>query len=63
VTEERCGLVFRDRDAQALAEAIVALGDPAVRAACGQQGRAAIRERYNWEADERRLLRAIRQAS
>ncbi len=60
VTEEGCGLVFPDRDVAALAEAIVAMGDPTVREACGRAGRDAIRRRYNWEADERRLLRAIR---
>jgi glycosyltransferase involved in cell wall biosynthesis len=59
VREEGCGLVFPDRDAGALAEAIVALADPAVREACGQRGRDAIRRRYHWEADERRLLAAI----
>jgi glycosyltransferase involved in cell wall biosynthesis len=60
VAEEGCGLVFRDRDATALAEAIVALGDPTLREACGGRGREAVRRRYNWEADERRLLGAIR---
>jgi glycosyltransferase involved in cell wall biosynthesis len=63
VTEEGCGLVFPDRDASALAEAIVALGDPALREACGRRGREAIAARYNWEADERRLLGAIRQVT
>ena len=61
VTEERCGLVFRDRDVAALAEAIVAMGDPAVREACGRRGRDAIARRYNWDVDERRLLGAIRE--
>jgi len=59
VTEERCGLVFRDRDASALAEAIVALGDASIREKCGSRGREAVRRRYNWESDERRLLGAI----
>jgi glycosyltransferase involved in cell wall biosynthesis len=63
VTEERCGLVFRDRDVTSLAEAIVAMGDPALREACGRRGREAIRRRYNWEADERRLLGAIRRVT
>jgi glycosyltransferase involved in cell wall biosynthesis len=60
VTEERCGLVFADQDARSLAEAIVAMGDPSLREACGRQGRDAIVRRYNWEADERRLLAAVR---
>jgi glycosyltransferase involved in cell wall biosynthesis len=60
VTDEQCGLVFAEQDAAALAEAVVAMGDPAVRAACGRRGREAIVRRYNWEADERRLLEAIR---
>jgi glycosyltransferase involved in cell wall biosynthesis len=63
VQESRSGLVFRDRDPGSLADAIVALGDPEVRDACGQRGRQAIRDRYNWETDERRLLGAIRQAT
>jgi glycosyltransferase involved in cell wall biosynthesis len=60
VTEEQCGLVFADQDPSALAEAIVAMGDPAIREACGRRGREAIVRRYNWEADERRLLAAVR---
>jgi glycosyltransferase involved in cell wall biosynthesis len=63
VTEEGCGLVFRDRDAGALADAIVAMGDPAFRDACGRRGQDAIRRRYNWEADEQRLLSALRQVT
>jgi glycosyltransferase involved in cell wall biosynthesis len=60
VTEERCGVVFADQDVAGLAEAIIAMGDPAARAEYGRRGRDAIRRRYNWEADERRLLGAIR---
>lgn len=63
VTEERCGLVFQDRDAASLAEAIVRMGDPVFRQACGRRGREAIVSRYNWEADERRLFSAIQQVS
>ncbi len=60
VTQERCGLVFPDRDAAGLAEAILALRDPAVREEAGRRGREAILHRYNWEADERQLLTAVR---
>jgi glycosyltransferase involved in cell wall biosynthesis len=60
VTEERCGMVFTDQDPQALTDAIVAMADPTVREACGRRGREAIERRYNWEADERRLLAAVR---
>jgi glycosyltransferase involved in cell wall biosynthesis len=63
VTEEQCGLVFQDRDAASLADAIVRMGDPAFRQACGRRGREAIVRRYNWEADERRLFSAIQQVS
>jgi glycosyltransferase involved in cell wall biosynthesis len=59
VREERCGIVYRDRDVAALADAIVAMGDADRRAACGQRGREAIVRRYNWEIDEQRLLGAI----
>jgi glycosyltransferase involved in cell wall biosynthesis len=60
VTEAQGGLIFQDRDPASLADAIVAMADPAFRGACGQRGRQAIRERYNWEADEHRLLGAMR---
>jgi glycosyltransferase involved in cell wall biosynthesis len=60
VNEERCGLVFQDRDPASLAEAIVTMSDPAVRRAFGARGREAIVRRYNWEADERRLLGVMR---
>jgi glycosyltransferase involved in cell wall biosynthesis len=63
VTEEGCGLVFPDRDVRALAEAMVAMGDPALRDACGRRGQQAIAARYNWETDERRLLGAIRRVT
>jgi len=63
VTEERCGVVFRDRDPASLAEAIVALTDPTARVACGDRGRAAIQRRYNWEAEERRLHAAIQRVT
>jgi glycosyltransferase involved in cell wall biosynthesis len=63
VTETRCGLVFADQDPQALAETIVAMADPAMREDCGRRGREAIEHRYNWEADERRLLAAIRRVT
>jgi len=63
VTEEQCGLVFQDRDPASLADAIVRMGDPAFRAACGRRGREAIVRRYNWEADEHRLFGAIQQVS
>jgi glycosyltransferase involved in cell wall biosynthesis len=63
VTEEACGLVFRDRDPESLSEAIIAMADPAVRQECGRRGREAVRQRYNWETDERRLLGAIRRVT
>lgn len=63
VTEERCGLVFADRDPAALAEAIVAMADPAARATYGRRGREAIQRQYNWAVDERRLLGAIARVS
>jgi len=60
VTEERCGLVFPDRDPTGLANAIVALSDPSLRHMYGSRGREAVGRQYNWEIDERRLLGAIR---
>jgi len=63
VTSERCGVVFRDRDARGLAEAIVSFADRGVREEYGRRGRNAVRCTYNWETDERRLLGAVRQVA
>jgi glycosyltransferase involved in cell wall biosynthesis len=60
VTEAQCGVVYPDQDVAALAEAMVSMGDPALRQTLGRRGQEAIQRRYNWEADERRLLGAIR---
>jgi glycosyltransferase involved in cell wall biosynthesis len=63
VTSERCGVVFEDRDASALAEAIASVADRGVREDYGRRGREAVRRTYNWEADERRLRGAVRRVA
>jgi glycosyltransferase involved in cell wall biosynthesis len=53
------GLTFRSGDAGSLRDAIRSLLDPEVRAAMGAAGRAAIRDRFNWEHDTAVLLRVV----
>jgi glycosyltransferase involved in cell wall biosynthesis len=55
----RCGLVFRERDAAGLAQALRELANGAVRRAAGDRGRAAIRTTYNWERDVESLLSVL----
>ena len=50
------GEVFRSHDADDLAAALVRVLDPTRRANLGAAGRAAIRNRYNWEKDSSVLL-------
>lgn len=59
IEESGCGLVFRDRDTASLASVIQRLGDDELRAQCGKAGQLAISEKFNWDADTRRLLHAI----
>lgn len=59
VNEERCGIVFEDRNVEALARAIQHLTDESVREEMGRRGREAVMQRYNWTVDEQRLLRAM----
>jgi glycosyltransferase involved in cell wall biosynthesis len=59
VTETGSGKVYRSGDAVDLARAIGELMPEGVRAACGRSGRAAVLERYNWEADCARLACAL----
>jgi glycosyltransferase involved in cell wall biosynthesis len=59
VNDERCGLVFRDRDSDDLARAIIALSDPRLRDDVGRRGQDAVMTKYNWTWDEGRLLAAL----
>lgn len=55
IHETGCGEVFRSEDAEDAARAIVRLRDTAHRRRCAAAGRAAIREKYHWERDAKRL--------
>jgi glycosyltransferase involved in cell wall biosynthesis len=59
VREEQCGIVFKDRDSEDLARAIVTLKPESIRTAMGQRGRDAIARKYNWAIDEQRLCNAL----
>lgn len=52
-----CGLLVDPQNPQALADAMQwVLDNPETAAAMGRQGRAAVEERYNWEAESKRLV-------
>jgi glycosyltransferase involved in cell wall biosynthesis len=59
VVEEHCGAVFKERDPDDFAKAVLKLNDADFRRTCGQRGREAVIRRYNWQRDEERLLAAI----
>lgn len=59
VREAGAGEVFRSQDSRDLALAIARLFDYDVRARCGEAGRRAVFERYNWAHDSEQLLRAV----
>ena len=59
VEEEQCGAVFKSRDQDDFAKAVLRLTDTDVRRECGRHGRDAVMRRYNWQLDEERLLAAI----
>lgn len=56
------GEVYHWGSADQLADAIERLRSPERRAACGEHGRAAILEQYNWEADTARMIDALERA-
>lgn len=59
VDESRCGIVLAETTAEALAEVLDQLAaDPAACRAMGDAGRAAVLQRYNWEAEKSSLLAA-----
>jgi glycosyltransferase involved in cell wall biosynthesis len=60
VNESGCGLLVDVTDPRAIAAAVLRLlRDPDEAARLGQNGRRAVEQKYNWQADERRLLSAI----
>jgi glycosyltransferase involved in cell wall biosynthesis len=59
VREENCGVVFPEKDFERLGDAIVKLSAANVRAELGRRGKEAVLKKYNWSADEERLLRAV----
>lgn len=58
VEESDSGRVVPTGDRAALLATLAELGDPVLRRRLGTNGRAAVRECYNWSAAERRLLEA-----
>jgi glycosyltransferase involved in cell wall biosynthesis len=59
VEETGCGLWFRSGDPEHMAERMQALWSEPDRGRHGAAGRAAIRDRFNWEADRARMLAAL----
>ncbi len=55
----QCGLVFRSQDAEDLAEKVLMLRDPELRAQMGANGRRAVEEQYNWGVDGKRLVEVV----
>jgi glycosyltransferase involved in cell wall biosynthesis len=59
VQEVQCGIVFKERDADDLAQAMMAMEDQALRDQFGRQGREAFMKKYNWTVDEQRLFESL----
>jgi glycosyltransferase involved in cell wall biosynthesis len=59
VEETGSGHTFTSGDAESLTSALVALWEGGGHRACGERGREAIRQRYNWETDAERLLETV----
>lgn len=58
ITKEKCGLVFKDRDPDSLASAIIQLySNRDLQKEFGRRGRIAVAMEYNWERESIKLLR------
>jgi len=59
VAEEKCGILVDSSDYQKIAEAILELlNNPDKAKEFGKNGKKAIHQKYNWESEKRKLLRA-----
>jgi len=63
VNDAQCGLVFEDRNAESLAEAVIKLQDDGLRRRLGENGRRAVEDRYNWRQTVQPLLAFYRSIS
>jgi len=63
VRAEACGVVFRDRDVEDLAQALLVLRDRTMLSEMGSRGRRAVQQRLNWTADGQRFVRAVEGAA
>jgi glycosyltransferase involved in cell wall biosynthesis len=59
--QERAGITFKSGDAADLANAVLQIRDSAVD--YGSNGMAAVRNKYSWSNDEKRLLDAVQQVA
>jgi glycosyltransferase involved in cell wall biosynthesis len=56
VQKTGCGVLLDEVSPKSISDAIVKLGDPALRQEIGEAGRKAAEDEFNWMAVERRLL-------
>ena len=56
VEDAQCGLVVESKNSKEMAEGIIKLKEPSLAKELGCNGKLAIKDRYNWKHDERRLL-------
>jgi len=62
VKDAECGLIFRERNAQSLAETLIQLADDNLRQRLGENARRAVEDRYNWKKTAQALLDIYRAA-
>jgi len=56
VNDAECGLIFKERNPQSLAETIIQLQDENLRRRLGENGKRAVEDRYNWQKTVQMLL-------
>ena len=56
VDDAQCGLYFKERDPDSLAQVVLQLKDPELRHRMGNNGRLAAEEKYNWQQTSQKLL-------
>jgi glycosyltransferase involved in cell wall biosynthesis len=60
VNDAQCGLVFEERNPASLAAAVIRLWDDELRRRLGENGRRAVKNRYNWQSTVQALLSIYR---
>lgn len=63
VQESGCGLIYKDKNIDQFVKCVLTLSDAQLRNELGENGRKAVKDKYNWNIDAMRMLEVVNSIS